>query len=272
MVNTATKSRSMLRAPYDLDRRDGHAMEAAHFKSFYHFEPDIRSNRQLEPNVQFDLDLKSGIIIHADSPDFRIRVNDSIIGVEIRRLFTSPDGPALESTEESIFDEACRKAELLNLPPVDVTLFFNLRKPLQLADRRRIADAVVQLVATNLPADGDIAELEHRPGQPAEVDLIQINRCQREFRREQGRWRADFNFSAIVTDIFDIVQTAIAEKAARLPTYLKACDECWLLLVADSFKASGNLMFGQPGEKQFSSPFTRTYALDFGRGCLHRIG
>jgi hypothetical protein len=272
MVNTAKKSRSILRAPYDLDRRDGRGMEAAHFKSFYHFEPEIRSGRQLEPNEQFEHDLKSRVITHNDSPDFRVRVNDIIIGVEIRRLFISPDGPALESTQESIFDQVCRKAEHLNLPPVDVTLFFNLRKPLRGADCRRIADAVVQVVATNLPADGDIVELENRPGQPAEVDLIQINRARRESRPEQGRWRADFNFSAIVTDVFGIVQTAIKEKAARLPTYLKVCDECWLLLVADSFKASGNLKFSGSEEKHpLLSPFKRTYALDFGRGCLHRL-
>jgi hypothetical protein len=208
----------------------------------------------------------------AFSPDFRIRKNDRTIGVEIRRLFVSPDGPALESTQERIFDCVCRKAETLNLPPAEVTLFFNLHTPLRVAKCRRIADAIVQVVATNLPADGDMVELEHRPGQPSEVDLIQINRCQREPRRERGRWHADFNFSAIVTNIFDIVQTAITEKAARLATYQKACEECWLLLVADSFRASGNLEFTEDTQiHSFSSPFTRTYALDWGRPRLHRL-
>jgi hypothetical protein len=272
MAKRVTKSKSTLRAPYDFDRRDGHCMEAAHFRSFYHFEPDIRSDHQLTPTVTFDHDVKSGIVTHADIPDFRIRVGNSIIGVEIRRLFTSPNGPALESTQENIFDRACREAERRNFPPADVTLFFNIRKPLRVADCRRIADAVVQVVGDNMPADGDMAQLEHRPGQPSEVDLILISRGPRDYRRAQSRWRADFNFSAIETNIFDIVQQAIAEKAEKLSTYLKACDECWLLLVADSFKASGNLKFGDPGQNYtFSSPFTRTYALDFGRGCLHRL-
>jgi hypothetical protein len=269
MVQKTPKSRSTLRAPYDLDRRNGHCMEAAHFRSFYYFEPDIQSGHHCEPNIQFKLDIQSGVITHADSPDFRIRVGNNIIGVEVRKLFTSLDGPALESTQESIFDQACRKAERLNLPPADVTLFFNLRRPLREADRRRIADAVVQVVADNMPADGDTAQLEHRPGQPSEVDLIQINRGS---RREVGRWRADFKFSEIESNRPDIVQKAITEKAARLLTYLTACDECWLLLVADSFKASGNLEFGAVGQTHtFSSPFTRTYVLDFGRGRLHRL-
>jgi hypothetical protein len=262
----ATKTRSTLRAVYDLDRRDGHGMEAAHFRSFYHFEPDIQSSHD------FDCDVQSGVITHADSPDFRIRLVKKIIGVEVRRLFTSPDGPALESTQERIFDQACRNAERLKLPTVDVTLFFNLCKPLRVAACRRIADAVVQLVTANIPAEGDMTELEHQPGQPSEVDLILINRRQREHRRDQGRWRADFIFSGIETNIFGIVQEAITEKAGRLPTYRKVCDECWLLLVADSFMASGNLKLGEADQTHlFSSPFARTYVLDFGRGCLHRL-
>jgi hypothetical protein len=244
-------------------------MEAAHFRSFYHFEPAIRSAHNFEPGIQFKLDAQSGIITHADKPDFRIRAGNKIIGVEVRRLFISPDGPAIESTQESIFDEACHEAERLNLPPAAVTLFFNLRRPLHIADRRRITDAVVQVVADNMPADGDWAQLDHRPGQPPEVDLIQIDR---QCRREVGRWRADFEFSVIESNVSDIVQKAITEKAARLPTYLKACDECWLLLVADSFKASGNLKFDEAGQKHtLLSPFTRTYALDFGRGRLHHL-
>jgi hypothetical protein len=44
MPKRVTKSRSTLRAPYDIDRRNRHCMEAAHFRSFYHFEPDIRAS------------------------------------------------------------------------------------------------------------------------------------------------------------------------------------------------------------------------------------
>jgi hypothetical protein len=244
-------------------------MEAAHFKSFYHFEPDIRSSHQLEPNEQFDLDLRAGVIEHADSPDFRVRVNKRIIGVEIRRLFVSADGPALETTQESIFNQACHNAERLNIPPADVCLFFNLQKPLRVAACCRIADAIVQLVAANIPADGKGFELEHQPGQPPEVDLIQINPP---YRPEQGRWRADFAFSNIKQNTFATVQDAITAKSRLLHTYLKACDECWLLLVADSFKASGNLEFTEDSQTHtFSSPFTRTYALDWGRPRLHRL-
>jgi hypothetical protein len=41
MEKGAAKLKSTLRAPYDLDRRNRHCMEAAHFRSFYHLEPEI---------------------------------------------------------------------------------------------------------------------------------------------------------------------------------------------------------------------------------------
>ena len=107
--------------------------------------------------------------------------------MEVTRLCTPLASFAVESTQDRISDQACSKAEHLNLPPAGVTLFFNLRRPLRSADRTRIANAVVQVVADNMPADGERAELEQRPGQPSAVDLIHIDR---RYRREVSRWRA----------------------------------------------------------------------------------
>ncbi len=244
--------RSTLRQWYDFDRHNGHGMECEYFNSFHYLEPDIQS----------------GAITHADRPDFRIRVSNGVIGVEVTRLFTPLASPAIESTQDGILDQACSKAECLNLPPACVTLFSNLRVPLRTADRTRIADAVVQVVADNMPADGDTAELEGQPGQPSEVDLILIDR---RYCEAPGSWRWD-EARRIERDVSGIVQRAITEKANRLPTYLTCCGECWLLLVADSFRASGNLKFGEVGQMHaLSSPFMRTYLLDFGRGHLYRL-
>jgi alkanesulfonate monooxygenase SsuD/methylene tetrahydromethanopterin reductase-like flavin-dependent oxidoreductase (luciferase family) len=54
------------------------------------------------------------------------------------------------------------------------SLTFADRCPKQ--DRIRVADAVVQVMADNMPATGDLSELETRPGQPSQVDLIQALR------------------------------------------------------------------------------------------------
>jgi hypothetical protein len=59
------------------------------------------------------------------------------------------------------------------------------------------------VVANDMPADGDLAELEQRPSQPSEVDLILVNR---RHRRERSRWCAGSEFREIERNTFAIVQ------------------------------------------------------------------
>lgn len=66
--------------------------------------------------------------------------------------------------------------------------------------------------------------------------------------------------------------STISKKANLLSTYLNACDECWLLLVADGLRPSGKFDFGQHFcAHVFVSPFARTYVLDFGKGKLRPL-
>ncbi len=227
-------------------------MECVYFKSFRYFEPEIQS----------------GSITHDDSPDFRVDVGDRVVGVEVTRLFKPEGGQDVESTQERILEEACRKAQERELPPAHVTLFFNLPGPLDSAARSRIADAVVRVVAEHMPADGKSVELERAPGQPREVDLIMVNRI---YCRAPGRWEW-LEAGTIERDPARLVQEAIDRKAERLSNYLECCSECWLLLVADSFRGSGKLAFDDSCQSRiFLSPFARTYVLDFGKGRLYQL-
>ena len=233
-------------------------MEHEYFRSFQYFEPDLHSGT---------------IVMHAgrkQGPDFLVEVGNDLIGIEVSRLYTPLADPAIESAEDGILAAACSKAEQIKIPPAHVTLFFNVQRPLRAADRSRIADAVVRVVADNMPAAGENAELEGRAGQPSEVDLILINRYR---PREVGRWARGPEFNTIETDISDPVGDSIRKKTNRLPKYLQTgCDECWLLLVADSFRASGNLALAETRQiDPYSSPFARTYLLDFRRGDLYRL-
>jgi hypothetical protein len=246
------QSRSALRSPYDFDRQDGSQMECEYFKSF----------RYLEPEVRF------GNITHSDSPDFRVDMSDRVIGVEVIQLFKRQSGRDVESTQDRILEKSCQRAQERRIPPAHVTLFFTIRGPLDGAARSRIADAVVRVIAEQMPADGKSVELEQAPGQPREVDLILINRVH---CRAPGRW-SWLEFSTFERDVAGIIQERIASKAQRLSTYLEHCSECWLLLVADSFRASGKLAFDDNCQLHgFDSPFARTYILDFGKGRLHRL-
>ncbi|MGC2519592.1 MAG: hypothetical protein WA373_10880 [Burkholderiales bacterium] len=249
-----TQSRSALRSPFDFDRQDGRQMEIEYFKSFQHFEREIQSDNFTHGEKQI--------------PDFLVRVSDRVVGVEVTQLFKPKGGRDVESTQERILEEACRKAQEQELPHAHVTLFFNLRGPLYSVARSRIADAVVRVVAEQMPADGESVELERVPGQPREVDLITINRIH---CYGPGRW-VWLELGTIDRDAACPVQKAIARKAVLLSSYLKFCSECWLLLAADSFRASGKLAFDDSYQSRvFVSPFARTYVLEFGKGWLYRL-
>jgi hypothetical protein len=242
----------MLRSPFDFNRQDGRQIEHEYFGSFRYFESEIQS----------------GSITHGDSPDFRVDVSGRVVGVEVTRLFKPEGRQDIESTQERILEEACRRAQEQMLPPAHVTLFFNLHGPLDSAVRSRIADAIVRVVKERMPPVGESVEVERAPGQPHEVDLIMVNRVH---CRAPGRWEW-FEFGAVEKDVARVVEEAIARKAERLSSYLECCNECWLLLVADSFRASGKLAFEDSCQSHvFVSPFARTYVLDFGKGRLYQL-
>ncbi len=227
-------------------------MECEYFNSFRYFEPEIQSST----------------ITHADSPDFRVNVSDRVVGVEVTRLFKPEGRQDIESTQERIFEEACRNAQEQKLPPAHVTLYFNLRGALGSAARSRIARAVVRVVTEQMPGDGESVQLEGAPAQPREVDLITVNRMH---CRAPGRWTW-IETTTIKGDAVRVIQEAIVRKAENLSTYLERCSECWLLLVADFFRTSGNLAFDDGCQSHvFVSPFARTYVLDFGRGRLYPL-
>jgi hypothetical protein len=73
----------------------------------------------------------------------------------------------------------------------------------------------------------------------------------------------------VLADCIDLLQSAIDDKAPKLQGYLEHCDECWLLLVADSMKPSATIHPGaETLARTFISPFDRTFFLNFGMGTV----
>jgi hypothetical protein len=239
---------SPLRSPWDFDRQNGRQMEWKYFRSFQYFLPEIQS-----------CDVE-----HNGIPDFRLFA-DRVIGVELTRLFKPEARQDLESTQERILEEVCQLAQERQVPDAHVALFFNLSGPLRHAARSQIAHAVVRVVAEQMPAEGELLRIERALGQPREVDLITVS------RRSPPRW-SWLECAKIEGDVVCVVQQAIDGKANKLSSYLKFCSECWLLLVADSFRSSANLPFANSCQSHvFRSPFARTYVLDFGKGNLYSL-
>ena len=207
-------------------------------------------------------------------PDYVVRTGKKRIGIEIARIYKAAGNlkhptQAVEATKESITVAARMYAENLELPPVHVTLFFTLQRHLSNNKVQDIAQRVAQVVREYMPPIGGSVSLEYvdgrRKGQPIEVDLILINRVH-PVDRHEWTW---LEMGAPHINAVQLFQQVIEEKSARLNDYLRDCDECWLLIVAPSFRPSGMIHPDtQSLSHTYNSPFSRTYFLDFGRGSV----
>jgi len=214
------------------------------------------------------------------------------IGIEITQVFKT-DGTdktaeqADEATKEAITVAARMYAECLTVPPAHVSLFFNPqylrrikkskkymaqpgRRFLTKNEKQNIARSIAQFVHENMPPQGSSIRLEphSHSDQPREVDLILINRVH---PVDRHRWCWP-EARAIQHDAIERLQKVICKKSKRHDACRRNCEECWLLVVAPSFQTSGTI---HPDEKSLShmytSPFSRTYFLDFGYGCVVRL-
>jgi hypothetical protein len=226
----------------------------------------------------------AGNLTEGETPDFVVTTPSGWrIGIEHTQVFKQPgaDGTpeqADEATKNFITMAAKQHAEALGLPPVRVTLFFNphylrrsvgnRRQSLTKAERQSVAEKIAAFVAAKMPDEGGFVECDWRPGQPRQVDLIHIDRQQR--RGRHVWWCLEMN--AIQSDAIERFQEAITKKDKNYETCISECDECWLLVVANSFQSSGTIHQDSASILQtYTSPFTRVYFLDFGLGKVHRL-
>jgi hypothetical protein len=217
-------------------------------------------------------DFPEGQIKCGETPDFLIQTGGRRIGIEITKIFLDNGTrkaslQSVEAARDRITSLARNFAIERGTPPVSVTLFFNWTLPLHRKKETSIAGAVAQTVHNNLPSPGENVDLECHYGsnQPNEVDEILVNRA---YPVTEHKWRW-MEYSRIEREAEEHLQQAINRKIDTLYACLDKCEECWLLIVANSFRASGNI---KPNEESFSylygSPFSRTYFFDNGLGRL----
>ncbi len=137
-------------------------------------------------------DFPIGELIEGETADFVvITPTGRKIGIEHTQVFKKAGTDetaeqADEATKDFITTAAKRHAEFLGLPPAHVTLFFNppylrrttgdKRRFFTKAEKQSVAESIATFVAAHMPAQGRSVECDWRPGQPRQVDLIQINR------------------------------------------------------------------------------------------------
>ena len=208
--------------------------------------------------------LQAEIIETREAPDFIVRVEGKLIGVEVTELFISHDPSsnpmqAQESISTRIVSTAQRLYQASGAAPAHVTVCFGPGCDLRNLNRDRTANALASFVrGLNL---AEWQRVDWQPEElngplPYEVSFVHALGVPSFEMAHWGVARAGWVAPLAVTSL----QARIDEKAKRLPAYQDTVAENWLLIVADAMKPS-QLMEAKDDfdPRGVSSPFARTF-------------
>lgn len=202
-----------------------------------------------------------------EAPDFILRFEDQLVGLEVTELFisTSSGGESLQA-RESISSQIAAKAQNLYRAaggkPAHVSVCFCPSMSLREINRDRTAQALCNfLLQLNLevserrvwcPDDMDeqLSEL------PEEISFVQAlgvpSYDMAHWAVARAGWVAPLNVAPL--------QQRITEKAKRIESYRNAVNTNWLLIVADAMKPSSFIEIKSDfAEEGLQSPFDRTF-------------
>ena len=211
------------------------------------------------------------------APDFIVHASGHRLGIEHREVLV-PQSPtqtserAQEAHEDDILAMAKELTELRGTPVSRVSVSFGRGLPLKRQQRLALAREISALVHDYLPANDRYVALDYNHFFPRKIHGLQrVSIYRNDALTAAAHWTA-LRAAWVMSDCVDLLQQAIDDKANNYDKYRTHCDECWLLLVADTRKPSGTV---HPDDRstshEYRSPFERTYLLDVFRGALHLL-
>jgi hypothetical protein len=212
----------------------------------------------------------AGEIIESEEPDFLIKINDGVLGVELTELYhesshSARPMQAVEKLTDSIVEEACSIHRTAGGPVLNVRVDMELSsKRVGKAQRTEIASKLAALVLkTRVDMDG-YAELENDYEDlntfPEEITRIRI---QRNRFRSRALWSVPRAAFIPRLDVH-LVQHRIDDKNERVTVYREKSREVWLVMVhtlhfslASTFEYSRETL-----DHTYHSYFDRTFLLN----------
>jgi hypothetical protein len=192
-----------------------------------------------------------------ENPDFVIHVGPWKIGVELTRLFHH--GAATvgrESDQANVVSRAQAIAAANDCPPLQVFIQFRPDCPIGKKRVQSLAEELAREVEANTPTVGERALPSRLP-----EEVLQIN-----IARPRPTFTSVWQPSRVGIVPYDFrkgLQQVLDTKTHRLSSYLKRCDECWLLVVAPSTSPSAFVEIDGPTrESTFAFAFARCFMLD----------
>ena len=197
-----------------------------------------------------------------ERPDVIVANAQGNIGIEVTRMLHEPMKRE-ESEGQAMVDEARSLYEKRGLPNLHVSVFLGARPAFTRQNRKTFAAALAELVAANIPAANDLAELENGWDAadvfPFEIHSVSILRhpvlTRNYWTVPQAGW--------ILENFPQLLQEKIAKKEASIRGYDADCTALWLLVVAEHRGPSS--FFAPSGAtlaRSYDSSFDRVFFLE----------
>ena len=192
-----------------------------------------------------------------------------MLGIEHTQLFKitkHPNAPqALESFRKQIVDTAQKCCEK-DIPPllVKVWFYFNQAVPKnRKQELKRISGALVGFVKKwHQENPSKYYEYFRYPSElPTITQIGIVHAWDGKTGLPYHLWTVE-GFAVVQNFTSEKIQSCINEKNARYEEYLKRCDECWLLIVIDTFKDSQSFEMPDRIDHKFESKFERVFYMD----------
>jgi hypothetical protein len=207
-------------------------------------------------------------------PDFRYQCGQLIIGIEhteIKRAKSVQRIPSLAQLK-GMHREIVKKAERLamkqGLPPLHVQVLFHDHFYRYPNKGEKAVQGLLDTVLRNLDK-----VLKTETGNSIRIDapspFVGISTVHATSGKAYDKvWLADHRWEVmepgtVSTAFVPELQDAITKKNQKIDDYLKACDQCWLLIVADRTRADQKFSFTPEMQAHiYESKFERTFFLE----------
>jgi hypothetical protein len=210
-------------------------------------------------------DFPSGTLAESESPDFLISTPHDTLGIEVTRIFqASRQGEPLLQSQESERQRIVQQAKQLctGLPAVTVSVHFGAYPSVAKADRHSLSHKIAKFVSSHVPREGEFIAVKNSFDStelPDQVAFIHILGLPQQYEHSWTVPTAGF----LQTNFIAELQSVLDEKGQLVSEYLRKCNRCWLLIVADGRAPSS--LFEPSAETRhhmYRSSFERAFYLE----------
>lgn len=209
-------------------------------------------------------DFPCGKIEKQESPDFIIKEPDRTVGIEVTRVTNTNHAGPTPLTEIRGAQFKCLKIakQILveeRVVPVEVKVKF--RDDHARIDIKNAARELCNFILEKVDSIDDTKTWHYYESELKHISWISIHLDTAFGKKWLNEHRVQLiHMNYVNTNPHDIIQKAIDRKNAKLATYQKECDECWLIIGVNEITAPEAItILNNDDSTQYFSNFARTY-------------